>query len=160
MGIQAAFEAMTAKLDAALAFEGADAAPSYGIGEAALVAADSPPRIVWVPTIGNHARARGESGLSNPGPLWTRSLRVEAHVWADDVDAVERLAGHMIAAMQDAGIAHVMLDEAWDTKGVSDNGMVGIFAFQLKLTFAREPLSEVLADTPVIAGEIQEQVVS
>jgi hypothetical protein len=111
----------------------------------------STPRIVWVPKGGTvtPAKASGGDGIDNPGGLWSRAVAINAHVWCDDVTAVERLMNHLVAALYDACSrkSHAILGETWDTKSATAEGVLCLLSFELRLPFTREPLTTVLVES-------------
>jgi hypothetical protein len=67
-------------------------APKFLFGQAQLFSAGAPPRIVWVPTREEYGPPKSATdGVTNPRPLHTRNVQVEAHIWGRDTDEAERL---------------------------------------------------------------------
>lgn len=146
---------------AALGAEGAP--PSFGVGAAKLDRQDSPPRIVFVPTNGHAGKDRvgaGRStGFDNPKNLWTRHVRIEAHVWADTITETETLANHLIATVEEVhGTKWSVLGEEWDTKGTTYEGNMTIVTFEARMPWTRELLPMVKATTPIVAGQVLTKV--
>ncbi len=147
-----------------LAALGADGPPpSFGIGAADLDLQDSPPRIVFVPTTGQTGKDRvgaGRStGFDNPKNIWTRHLRIEAHVWAGGITETEQLANHLIATVEEThGTAWSVVGEEWDTKGTTDAGNMTVVVFEARMPWTRELLPMVKATTPVPDGTMLAQV--
>lgn len=75
--------------------------PPFEFGAKMLSVERSAPVIIYVPlgeTIGG-PRGQGGDGVRDPRPLWTREVTIAAHIWADDVPAVEVLYGAFVQAM-------------------------------------------------------------
>lgn len=73
-----------AEVTATLATIYPDAADWCSLGATELVAANVPPRIVWVPLSENYGPAVGQggSGVSDPRPVATRQSYFNVHIWA------------------------------------------------------------------------------
>lgn len=134
--------------------------PSFGLGEDKLADADVPPRVIWVPLGGRTTTATksGGDGVRNPGALWSRTVQLNAHIWADDITAAEALAGHLVAAMHFVICgSYSVTGETWDTKGATDEGVLCIIEFQLRMPFTRERLAQVVPETIAVTPEIEVQ---
>lgn len=123
--------------------------PTFAFGESE-TSGGSTPRVIWIPRGGTvtPAKASGGDGIDNPGALWSRACAIHAHIWCDDIDAVEALANHVVAALYDACSrkSHAILGETWDTKSATAEGVLCVLAFELRLPFTREPLTTVVPE--------------
>lgn len=155
-------EGIQAKLTETLGLLGEEP-PSFGIGKAALDAAESPPRITFVPR-GGQVDGRvtaGSDGNLTQRQLLTRHLQVDVHVWADDITAVEVLAGHLVAAAKFMGGTSLKgVSESWDTENEIKDGEKAVFSFVIEMPFASAPRQLVEATAVAITGNIEAQVAS
>jgi hypothetical protein len=155
--LQAVFNAVEARLLATMGELG-EKLPNMGLGEKAKFKSEAPPRIVWVPLQGPARRARqaGGDGLSNPNQLWERDLVCQARIWHDDIQQVEDLANHFVAALHDvlSSAAHKVIGEDWNTSSDLQRGTQMILTFSLQLPFTEEPSATAVPTGAPITGTI------
>lgn len=135
--------------------------PKFEVGEVSRAKEGDYPRIVWVPTteVIVQADAQGGDGISNPRPLWKRTVRVEVDVWEKDIPACEVLANHLLAAATTAMPGAQRPQSAiWNTAAVVQRGTVYTLAVFFDVPFTRELETTVPfvpgTETPVIVPQV------
>jgi len=117
--------------------------PEFLTGADQLAREGRPPRVVWVPTVetiqGPHAQ--GGDGVSNPRPLRSRHVVVQAHVWGDDIPACEALANHLVAAIHaECHGAHNEIRADWQIGQAAANrkGWLYVLEWEIQIPITRE----------------------
>ncbi len=162
MGLIDVFQAVQDQLTATFAgFAPPLTVPKFEVGASSRAKEGDYPRIVWVPTteIITRADAQGGDGVSNPRPLWKRTVRVEVDVWERDIPSCEVLANHLLAAATDAAPGeHRPQAASWDTAAVVSRGFVYTLAVFFDIPFTRELDTTVPftpgVQTPVIVPQV------
>lgn len=162
MGLIDAFHAVQAQLVTTFAgFSPPLKPPKFEVGEVSRAKEGDYPRIVWVPTteVITRADAQGGDGVSNPRPLWKRTVRVEVDVWEKDISACETLANHLLAAATDAMPGEQRPQSAiWNTGAIVQRGTLYTFALFFDIPFTRELDTTVPftpgVQTPVIVPQV------
>lgn len=155
-------EGIQAKLTESLGSLG-EVLPTFGLGKSGLDASETFPRIVFIPRGGqiDGRVTAGSDGVLAQRHLMTRHLQIDAHVWAENITAVEILAEQLVVAAKFMlGTSLKGVSEAWDTEGQISDGQVGVFSFTFEMPFASVPLRAVKPTTVAITGNIVAQVVA
>lgn len=153
--IHQVFAAFEERMRQNMANVGDDVIPTMTFGARSLSDQDTYPRIVWVPRGGRADRKAFTSHdrKDNPRMLWTRHLTVDAHVYGQDEAAVERLANHMVATLDElAGGSYSMLGEAWPESETTADGVKAVFSFEVRMPWTRELLAKVKPTSVAITG--------
>lgn len=162
MGLLDAFTAVQNQLATTFAgFAPPVKPPKFEVGEVSRAKEGDCPRIVWVPTTEAIAQAdaQGGDGISNPRPIWKRTVRVEVDVWEKDIPACEVLANHLLAAATAAMPGTYRPQSAlWNTSAVMQRGTLYTMAVFFDIPFTREPELTVPfvpgVQTPVIVPQV------
>lgn len=153
--IHQVFAAFEERLRQTMAAVGDDSIPTMAFGAKALSDQDTYPRLVWIPRGGRADRKAFTSHdrRDNPRMLWTRHLTVEAHVYGENEAAVEKLANHMVAVLDElAGGAYSMLGEEWPPSETTTDGVKAVVSFEVRMPWMREPLLKVKPTSVAITG--------
>jgi hypothetical protein len=142
MGLLDVFNVVQAQLtETFAAFAPPLKVPKFLVAQVSRALEGDYPRIVWVPTteVIAMADAQGGDGISNPRPLWKRSVRVEVDVWEKDIPACEVLANHLVAAIHAQMFGAYRINGAiWDTDGLVQRGFMFTLAVTFDIPFTRE----------------------
>jgi hypothetical protein len=88
-----------------------------------------------------------------------RDLALDVEIWSDDVDSVEELANHLVAALHARLVgSYDVTSETWDTRGETAKGQAVTLGVVLKIPFTDEPAKTVVVGSAPITGDIVEQV--